>query len=156
MATIADYAKAIKNMDSKEGADEMQQLLKLAEKAVRNNEAISKSAKPAPQTNAEQRDGLTHELLRVHKIEPLGNDDRWVIINMAKDTSLLPRVSPTAVSRAEKTSRMAQDDLPLNNQMITRNKVRRRRHEQAIPTFSNSAPARTTQSQTRTTTTASS
>ena len=62
----------------------------------------------------------------MHKIEPLGNDDRWVIINMAKDTSLLPRVSPTAVSRAEKTSRMAQDDLPLNNQMITRNKFRRR------------------------------
>ena len=43
MAAIADCAKTIKNMGSKNRADEMQQLLKLTEKSVRNNEAIAKS-----------------------------------------------------------------------------------------------------------------
>ena len=43
MAAIADCDKYIKNMGSNDGADEMQQLLKLTEEAVRNNEAISKS-----------------------------------------------------------------------------------------------------------------
>ena len=52
MAAIADCNKAIKNMGSNFGADEMQQFLKLIEEAVSNNEAISKSAKPAQHTNA--------------------------------------------------------------------------------------------------------
>ena len=110
----------------------------------------------APHTNSEQRDVITHALLRVHTIQPLENDDISMTRNMAKDTPLLPRVSPTAVLRVEKPSKMAQDDLPLNNQMITRNKVRTRWHAQARPTVSDSAPARNTQSQTRTTTTSSS
>ena len=141
MAAIADCAKAIKNMGSNDGEDEMQQLLQLTEKAVRNNEVIAKSAKPAPHTNAEQRDGITHATLRVYTIQPLGDNERFMTRNMAKDTQLVPRVSPTAVPRVEKPSKMAQDDLPLNNQMITRNKVRRRRHAQARPTVSDSAPA---------------
>ena len=37
MAAIVDCAKAIKKMGSNDGADVMQQLLKLTEKAVRNN-----------------------------------------------------------------------------------------------------------------------
>ena len=75
---------------------------------------------------------------------------------MAKDNPLLLRVPLTAVSRVEKTARMVQDDLPLNNKIMTRNKVRRRQHAQARLTVSDSAPARNTQSQTRTTTTAAS
>ena len=75
--------------------------------------------------------------------------------NMAKDTPLVPRVSPTAVMRVEKPSMMAQDDLPLKNQMITRNKVRRRQHAHARPTVSDSEPSCITRSQTRETATAS-
>ena len=52
LAAIADCAKAIKNMGSNAGAYEMQQLLKFIEEAVKNNESISKSAKPAPPTSA--------------------------------------------------------------------------------------------------------
>ena len=46
--------------------------------------------------------------------------------NMSKDTPLVPRVSPTAVPRVEKPPKMAQDNLPLNNQITTRNKIHRR------------------------------
>ena len=49
-------------MVSNDGADEMQQLLKLTEEAVSNNEAISKSDKSAPHTNTEKRDGRTHAI----------------------------------------------------------------------------------------------
>ena len=73
MAAIADCAKAIKNMGSNDGADEMQKLQQLTEKAVRNNEAIVKSAKPDPHNNTKQRDGITHALPRVHTIQPLGD-----------------------------------------------------------------------------------
>ena len=156
MAAIAHCDKTIKNIGSNDGAYEMQQLLKLTKESVINNVSISKSAKPDPHNNAEQRDGSTHALPRVHTIQPLGNEYRRVTRNMAKDTPLLPRVPPTAFPRVEKMSRMAQEDLPLNNQMITRNNVRRRRQIQTIPTISDSAPARNTRSQTRTTTTASS
>ena len=52
MAAIADCDKAIKNMVSNNGTDEMKQLLQLIENAVRNNAAITKPAKPEPQTNA--------------------------------------------------------------------------------------------------------
>ena len=41
--------------------------------------------------------------------------------NMAKEIPLVPRVSPTSVSRVEKSSKLAQDDILLNNKMITRN-----------------------------------
>ena len=123
---------------------------------MRNNEAIAKSAKPAPHTNAEKRYGHTHALPRVHTVQPSENKERRVTKNMAKGTPILPRVPPTAVQRVKKTASMAQDDLPLNNLMITRNKVLRRRRAQARPTVSKSAPVRNTRSQTRTTTTAAS
>ena len=97
MAAIADCAKAIKNMGSNDGADEMQQLLKLTEKAVKNNEAIAKSENSAPQTHAEQQDVRTHPLPRVHTMQPLGNKYRRVTRNMVKDTPLLPRVSSAQV-----------------------------------------------------------
>ena len=65
---IADCAKAIKNMGSNNEAYEMQQLLQLTEKSVRNNTAISKSLNPATHTNAEKRGGIAHALPRVHTI----------------------------------------------------------------------------------------
>ena len=71
MAAIADCAKAIKNMGSNDGAYEMQKLIHLTEKAARNNENIGKSANPVPHTNAEQRDGISHALPRVHTIQPV-------------------------------------------------------------------------------------
>ena len=99
MSAIADCAKAIKNMVSNDGTDEMQQLLQLTQNSVRNNKAITKSAKEAPHTNAEQQDGITHALPRVHKIQPLGDDDRRMTSNMTKDTPLVPILSPKAVPR---------------------------------------------------------
>ena len=93
----------------------MQQLLQLTEKAVRNNKAIKKPAKPDPHTNAEQQDGISHSLPRVTTIKPLGNTDRRMTSNITKDTQLVPRVSPTAVTRVEKPPKVAQDDLPLKN-----------------------------------------
>ena len=43
MAAIADCNIAIKNMGNNGGANELQQLLKLTEEAVKNNKAIAKS-----------------------------------------------------------------------------------------------------------------
>ena len=81
-------------MGINDGADEMQQFMQLTEKAVRNNEAISKSTKPDPHTNAEQRGGITHAIPRVHTIQTLVNDDRRITRNIAKDTPLLPKGVP--------------------------------------------------------------
>ena len=115
MDAIADCTKAIKNMGIKDRLDKMKQLIQLTEKAVINNEAIYKSAKPAPNTNVEKRDGTTRALLRVHTIQPSWDNDRRMARNMAKDTPLVPRVSHTAVTRVEKPPKMAQDNLPLKN-----------------------------------------
>ena len=131
-------------MGSNKGADEMQQLLQLTEKAVRNNEDITRPAKPALHTNAEQLDGIAHSLPRMNKIQPLGDTDIRMTRKMTKDTPLVPRVSPTEVLRVERTPKMVQDDLPLNNQLITKNKIRRSRKAQVIPTVIDSAPARNT------------
>ena len=114
------------------------------------------SANPAPHTNAEKRYGRTHAIPRGHTAQPFENENRRATINVIKDTPLLPRVPPTAVPGLEKTEKMAQHDLPFNNQMITKNKVRRRQHAQARPTVGNSTPSCNTRSQTRTTTTAAS
>ena len=38
MAAIADCNKAIKNMGRNDGADELKKLMKLTEKAIKNNE----------------------------------------------------------------------------------------------------------------------
>ena len=135
MAAITDCNKAIKNMGSNDGADELQQLMKLTEQAVNN----TKQAHASP---------------RVHTAQTLENENRRITINMTKYTPLTPRVTLTAVTRMEMTARMPQHDLPLNNQMLTKIKVRRRRHAQARPTVSNSATAYNTQSQTRMMTTA--
>ena len=64
--------------------------------------------------------------------------------NMTKHTPLVLRVSPTAVLRVEKPPKMSQDDLPLNIQIITRNKIHRIQHAQARPTVRDSAPAHNT------------
>ena len=149
MSAIADYDKAIRNMGNNKGAYEMQQLLQLTEKSVRNNESIITPPKPAPHTNVEQLDGIAHSLPRMNKIQPLGDTDIRMTRKMTKDTPLVPRVSPTEVLRVERTPKMVQDDLPLNHQIITRNKIRRRRQAQARPTVSDSAPAHNTRSQTR-------
>ena len=101
MAAIADCDKAIKNMGINNEADEMQQLLKFKEKSIRNNEAVSKSVKLAPHTNADQHDGRTHPLPRVHTIQPLQNEDRLATRNMVKDNPLILRLSYTAVTRSD-------------------------------------------------------
>ena len=82
MAAIADCAKAIKKMGNNNGEDEMKQLLQLTEKAVRNNEAITKPAKPAPHTNVEQLDDIAHSLPRVNTTQPLGSTDNRMTIKM--------------------------------------------------------------------------
>ena len=116
MVAIADCTKAIKNMGSNDRADKMQKLLQLTENAVRHNEAMAKSVKPAPPTNAKQQDGITHALPRGRTIQTLEDYDKRMTRNMTKDTPLLPRLPPTEVPRVEKPSTMmAQDDPPLNN-----------------------------------------
>ena len=42
MAAIADCNKTIKNMGRNDGADELQQLLKLTEESVKKNKSIAK------------------------------------------------------------------------------------------------------------------
>ena len=76
MAAIADCAKAIKNMGSNNRANEMQPLLQLTKKSVRNNKAITTPSKPDPNNNAKQLDGIAHSLPRVNKIKPLGDTGR--------------------------------------------------------------------------------
>ena len=98
VSAIADCAKAIKNMGSNSGADEMQQLLQLTEKEVRNNKAITKPARPDPHTNAEQLDGIAQSLPRVNTIQPLGETDRRMKMKMTKDTPLVTRVPPPSSS----------------------------------------------------------
>ena len=126
----------------------MQQLLQLTEKTVRNNKAITTPSKPAPHTNAEQLDGIAHSLLRENTMQPLEDIDRWLTRPMTKDTPLVSRVSPTAVTRVEKTPKVVQGNLPLNHQITKKTKLRRRRQAQARPTVSDSAPECNTRSQT--------
>ena len=75
---------------------------------------------------------------------------------MVKDIPQILRVPLTAIPRVERMARMEQHDLPINNQLLTKIKARRRQHAQARPTFSDSAPARNTLSHTRTMTAADS
>ena len=42
MAAIADCSKTIKNMGSNDGADELQQLLKIKQESVKKNKSIAK------------------------------------------------------------------------------------------------------------------
>ena len=135
-------------MGSNDGVDELQQLMELTEKAVNNNKAISTSEKLTPHTNAEKQGGHAHTFLRVHTVQTL-EKDRRTTRNMFKDIPQIPRVPLTAIPRVERTARMAQHDLPLDNQMLTKSKDRRRRHTQARPTVSNSALACNTRSHTK-------
>ena len=75
MATIDDFTKAIKNTGSNDGKYEMQQRLQLTEKSVRHNEAMAKSANPAPPTNAKHQDGITHAPPRGRTMQTLEDND---------------------------------------------------------------------------------
>ena len=122
MAAIADYNKAIKNMGSNDGADELRQLMKLTEQAVNNNKQ-------------------THAYPRVRTAQTL-DSNRWTTINMAKDIPQIPRVPLTAITKVKRMTRIEQHELLLNNQLLEKIKDRIRRHAQARPTVSNSALAR--------------
>ena len=50
MAAIADYAKAIKNMDDSNGAEKMQKLLQLTERAVQHDPDITAESILTPST----------------------------------------------------------------------------------------------------------
>ena len=143
-------------MGINDGTDELQQLLKLTEEAVKNNKDISKSEKPTPHTNAEKQGGCAHAFPWVHTAQTLENKNKRITRNMTKDIPLILRVPLTAVPRVETTARMEQHDPLLNNKILTKSKARRRRHAQVRPTVSNSALAHNTRSQTRTMTTAAS
>ena len=156
MSAISDCTKAIKDIGRNDGADELQQLLKLTEEAVKKNKDISKPENPTPHTNAEKQGGCAHAFPWVHTAQTLENKNKRITRNMTKYIPLILRVPLTAVPRVERTERMAQHDLPLNNQILTKIKARRRRHAQARPTVSGSAPASNTQSQTGKMTTAAS
>ena len=156
MAAIADCNKAIKNMGSNDGADELQQSLKLTEESVKKNKAISKPENPTPHTNTEKQDERAHAFPRVHTAQTLENENRRITRNTTKDIPLVPKVPLTTVPMVERTARMAHHDLKLNNKMLTKSKACRRRHAQSRPTVSASAPARNTRSQKRTMTTAAS
>ena len=115
---------------------------------MRNNKAITTPSKPAPHTNAEQLDGITHSLPRVNTMQPLEDTDRRLTRSTTKDTALVPRLSPTSVPRVEKTPKVVQGDLLLNHQITKKTKLRRRRQAQARPTVINSAIERKTRPQT--------
>ena len=55
MAAIADCAKDIKNMGDSNGANEMQQLLHLTERAVQHYPAVTVALNLAPSTTANPR-----------------------------------------------------------------------------------------------------
>ena len=130
MAAIADCNKAIKNMGSNDGADELKQLMKLTEKTVQNNKR-------------------EHAYPRVHTSKTL-NINKSITRSIFKDIPQVPRVPLTAVPRVDRTTRIEPHDLPPNNQMLAKNKACRRRHAQSRPTVINSAPISNTRSHTRT------
>ena len=111
---------------------------------MRNNRAITTPSKLDPHTNSEQLDVIAHSLPRVNAMQPLEDTDRRLTSSMTKDTPLVPRVSPTAVPRVDKTPKVVQGDLPLNHQITKKNKIHRRRQAQDISTVSDSAPSRNT------------
>ena len=82
-------------------------------------------------------------------MQPLEDIDRWLTRPMTKDTPLVSRVSPTAVTRVEKTPKVVQGNLPLNHQITKKTKLCRRRQAKSRPTVSNSTPACNTRYQTR-------
>ena len=116
-------------MGSNDGSDELKQLMKLTEKTVQNNK-------------------WAHASPRVHIAQTL-DSNRPITSNMVNDIPQVLRVPLTAFPTVDKTTRIEPYDLPPNNQVLAKNKARRRRHSQARPKVSNSAPARNTRSHTR-------
>ena len=122
MAAMADCNKAINNMDSNDGADELKQLMKLTEKTIKNNE----------QTQASPR---------VHT--PLTpNSKKLFTRSMFRDIPQVPGVTPTAVPRVDNTTKIEPPNFPPNNQLLAKHKACRRRHAQTRSAVSNSAPSR--------------
>ena len=130
MAAISDCNKEIKNMGINDEADELRQFMKLTEKTIKNNE----------QTQAAPRVQKAHTT----------NSNKLFTRSMVRDIPQVPRVPPIAVPRVDKTTRIEPHDFSPINQMLTKHKARRRQHAQTRSTVSNSAPARNTQSQTKT------
>ena len=97
MAAIADFNKAIRNMVSNDGADELKQLMKLTEKTVNNNERTQASP-------------------RVHTAQTL-NSNKPITRNVARDIPQVLRVPPTAVLRVDRMTRIEPHNFPPNNQM---------------------------------------
>ena len=82
MAAIADCDKAIKNMGESNGADEMHQLIKLTERAVQHNPAITAASKLSLSTTENPRGRSTQPALRVlpsgNQTQKTGFQDRWL------------------------------------------------------------------------------
>ena len=100
MAAIDDYNKAIKNMGINDGADKLNQLMKLKENIVHNN----KRAHASP---------------RVHTAQKI-NSNKLITRSMVKDIAQVLRVPLTAVPRVDRTTRIETHDLPPNNQMLAK------------------------------------
>ena len=83
-------------MGSNDEADELQQLMKLAEESVKNNKAITKSETSTPHINAEKQGGHAHAFTRVYTAQTLENKNRRITRNMTKGIPLIPRVPLTA------------------------------------------------------------
>ena len=95
MAAIADCNKAIKNMGSNDGADELKEFMKLTEKTIKSNERTQAST-------------------RVHTaITP--NSNNAFTRSMVRYIPQVPRVPPTSVLRVNKTTRIDPHDFPPNN-----------------------------------------
>ena len=82
-------------MGSHDGADELQQLMKLTEEAVKNNKSIEKSEKHTTPTNVEKQSGRAHAFTRVHTAQTLENDNIRITRNITKDIPVILRVSLT-------------------------------------------------------------
>ena len=103
--------------------------MKLTEKTVQNNER-------------------TQESPRAHTAQTT-NSNKPITRSMVRDIPQVLRVPPTAVPRADMTTRIEPHKFPPNNQMLAKNKARRRRHAQTRSTVRKSAPACNTKSHTR-------
>lgn len=140
MQAIADCAKAIKNISGSKGSDEMQQLVRLTERAINQNPSIAKAMEPTMTTKR-----------RPPSATPNNEDQRQTrsmteVLQQAtqKITQALPRVG-----KAEPTQpapRVGKESPPSNN--LSMKSKRRRKQRQARAQVSIAAPARNTRSQT--------